>query len=313
MRRVVAPISFLSPPFLNMQNRRDLLKIAASATLGLSAGVVGRTTTAQESPATCCPIPGSGTRWSEQLGWKLGCQVYSFNRFTFEEAVQKNVQAGCRFLEAYPGQKLTAAGGKVGPDMSKEEKNTFRTILADNGCVCTTFGVASADRKTFEFCVEMGIGVINSEPPKDKLAEVDKLCEEYDLRVSLHNHPAPSIYWDYKTVLEVLQDCSLRIGACADTGHYMRSGINPLDAVKALKGRIIGFHFKDLNKFGKDAHDVPWGTGEADVPALLREIADQKFKGCFSVEYEHNWDNNVPDIAECVKFFDNFAKGILLG
>ena len=292
------------------------MKIVAGTALGLSAGVVGCNVKAQESPSERPrrrPVPGSGTRWSELLGWKLGCQVYSFNRFTFEEAVQKNVQTGCRFLEAYPGQKLTAAGGNVGPGMSKEEKKTFLTILGDNGCVCTTFGVTGADRKTFDFCAEMGIGVINAEPPKDQLAAIDKLCEEYDMRVSLHNHPTPSIYWDYKTVLEVLKDCSLRIGACADTGHYMRSGINPLDAIKALKGRIIGFHFKDLNKFGSGAHDVPWGTGEANVPVLLREIADQKFKGCFSAEYEHNWDNSVPDITESVRFFDNVAKEILLG
>jgi len=297
-----------------MQNRRDLLKIAAGAALGLSAGVVGAQETTSERPrGGRRPVAGSGTRWSELLGWKVGCQVYSFNRFTFEEAVQKNVQTGCRFLEAFPGQRLTAAGGNVGPDMTKEQKKIFRTILADNGCVCTTLGVTGADRKTFDFCAEMGIGVINAEPPKDQLAAIDKLCEEYNLLVSLHNHPAPSIYWDYKTVLEAIKDCSPRIGACADTGHYMRSGINPLDAVKALKGRIIGFHFKDLNKFGEGAHDVPWGTGEANVPALLREIADQKFQGSFSAEYEHNWDNNVPDITESVKFFDNVAREILLG
>ncbi len=294
-----------------MQNRRDLLKIAAGTALGLSVGAVGRDVLAQDPSAAGCP--GSATRWSELLGWKVGCQVYSFNRYTFEEAVKKNIQTGCRFLEAFPGQKLTAAGGNVGPGMSKEDKKTFRTILADNGCVCTTLGVTDASRKTFEFCAEMGIGVINAEPPQDQLPAIDKLCEEFKMKVGLHNHPTPSIYWDYKTVLEAIKDCSHRIGACADTGHYMRSGINPLDAIKALKGRIIGFHFKDLNEYGEGAHDVPWGTGKANVPALLREIADQKFRGCFSAEYEHNWETSVPEITESVKFFDNTAKEILLG
>lgn len=294
-----------------MHNRRDALKIAAGTALGLSLGMGNQTTFAQEAAETT--FPGSSTLWSEQLGWKLGCQVYSFNRFTFEEAVKKNVQVGCRFLEAFPGQRLSKEGGNVGPGMNQEQRKLFRTILHDNGCVCTTFGVSGAGRDVFDFCAEMGIGVINSEPGFDQLAAVDKLCEEYDIRVALHNHPKPSIYWDYKTVLERTKDCSPRIGACADTGHYMRSEINPLEAIQALKGRIIGLHFKDLNKFGGGAHDVPWGTGKVDVPAILRELAKQKFRGCFSAEYEHNWDNNAPEIAQSVKFFEATVKEILLG
>jgi sugar phosphate isomerase/epimerase len=87
----------------------------------------------------------------------------------------------------------------------------------------------------------------------------------------------------------------------------MRSNINPLEAIKKLEGRIVSFHFKDLNKYSAGAHDVPWGTGKGDVPAMLREILRQNFKGVFSVEYEHNWLNSVPEIAQCVTFFDKTA------
>ena len=30
----------------------------------------------------------------------------------------------------------------------------------------------------------------------------------------------------------------------------------------------------------------------------------QGFRGAFCVEYEYNWDNSMPEIAECKKFFD---------
>ena len=84
----------------------------------------------------------------------------------------------------------------------------------------------------------------------------------------------------------------------------MRSGINPLEALKKLEGRVVSLHFKDLNEASPDAHDVPWGTGKADVKALLTELKRQGFKGVFSIEYEHNWENSVPDIAQCVANFD---------
>ena len=39
--------------------------------------------------------------------WRLGMQAYSFNRFTFYEAVEKNKTLGMDVIEAYPGQKLS--------------------------------------------------------------------------------------------------------------------------------------------------------------------------------------------------------------
>jgi hypothetical protein len=88
----------------------------------------------------------------------------------------------------------------------------------------------------------------------------------------------------------------------------MRSGINPVEAIKKLRGRIISLHFKDLNEFGnRDAHDVIWGTGAGDVKAILTELDRQNFKGVFSIEYEHNWLNSMPEIAGCVAFFRKVA------
>ena len=40
---------------------------------------------------------------------------------------------------------------------------------------------------------------------------------------------------------------------------------------------------------------------------MLTEIHRQGFKGPFSIEYEHNWLNSLPEIAESVKYFDKVA------
>lgn len=80
----------------------------------------------------------------------------------------------------------------------------------------------------------------------------------------------------------------------------MRSGLDPVECLQKLDGRIVSFHFKDLNKKGKGAHDVPWGTGVANVPALLAEMKRQGFQGPVSIEYEHNWLESLPEIGQCV-------------
>jgi sugar phosphate isomerase/epimerase len=113
----------------------------------------------------------------------------------------------------------------------------------------------------FGFAQDMGIETLTAEPAAEALDLVDTLCREYEIKVAIHNHPKPSNYWHPDKVLEACRGRSKWIGACADTGHWMRSGVRPLEALKKLKGRIISFHFKDLNEFDrrKGAHDVVWG------------------------------------------------------
>src|ERR1700704_2089239 len=40
-------------------------------------------------------------------GFALGCQAYTFNRFSVFEAIGKTAQAGGKVIEFYPGQKLS--------------------------------------------------------------------------------------------------------------------------------------------------------------------------------------------------------------
>lgn len=268
--------------------------------------------------ASRCPAEDSAKRGAanaEKLGWRLGCQAYSFNKFTFYEAVDKNASLGLKYIEAYPGQRLSKEKPDVTLDhnMSPEARAEVKAKLQEAGVTLVNYGVVglsndeAENRVVFDFAKAMGIETIVSEPPAEAFELIDRLCQEYDINMAIHNHPRPSKYWNPKKVLEVCQGRSKRIGACADTGHWMRSGVDPLDALKMLEGRIVSFHFKELNKSDRQGHDVPWGTGAGDVKAWLAEIKRQDVKAVFSIEYEHNWMNSVPEIAECVAYFDKVA------
>jgi sugar phosphate isomerase/epimerase len=265
----------------------------------------------------CLGAIGSGSVRAEE-NWRLGMQAYSFNRFTFFEAVDKTKALEMKYIEAYPGQKLSAEHGdaKFDHNMSAEAKAAAKKKLQGAGVKLVNYGVVGLPnnetecRKVFDFAREMGIETIVSEPPEDAFDLIDRLCGEYKINVAIHNHPNPSHYWNPDTVLKVVKGRSPRIGACADTGHWTRSGVDPLEAVKKLlaEKRIISFHFKDLNEFGnRGAHDVPWGTGISKAGEILAELDRQGFKGSFSIEYEHNWLNSMPEIAQCVAFFRKTA------
>ncbi len=250
-------------------------------------------------------------------GWRLGVQAWSFNRFTFYEAVDKTASLGLNWMEAYPGQRLSKdkPGVTFGPDMPVEIKQRVKQRLKDAGVTLINFGVVRLPnneaqcRKVFDFAKDMGIETIVSEPPEEAFDLLDRLCQEYKISVAIHNHATPTHYWNPDTVLKVCHGRSKWLGACPDTGHWVRSGINPVEALKKLQGRIISLHLKDMNEFGSlDAHCVPWGTGKADIKAILAELDRQNFKGVFSIEYEYNWENSLPDIRQCVAYFNKVAS-----
>jgi sugar phosphate isomerase/epimerase len=251
--------------------------------------------------------------------WRIGVQAWSFNRFSFYEAVDKAAELGVDCIEAFPGQKLSPdePGESFHHGMSPEKRRQVLDKLEKSGIDLVNYGVVGLPpdeekcREVFDFAKAMGIETIVSEPVPEALDLIDQLCNEYGIRVALHNHPKPSRYWDPQAVLDAVKDRSPMMGACADTGHWMRSGIRPVEALRLLSGRVVTFHLKDLNEFGEiKAHDVPWGAGKADIKAVLKEMANQEYRGVFAVEYEHNWEDSMEEIGKCVSFFRETAASL---
>lgn len=251
------------------------------------------------------------TEAAEKMGWRIGCQAYTFRNRSFFKAVDAVNALGLHVIEAYPGQTVDADKGVTMTEpMSPEVCEAIKKKLADSDVKLVSFGVCKipADeakaRQMFEWAKGMGIETFVTETPEGELGAVDKLANEYHIRVALHNHPNPSHYWNPDTELKALEGHSDMVGSCSDVGHWQRSGINPVEALQKLKGRIIESHFKDLNAFGKkEAIDVPWGTGTGDAKAMLEEIRSQNAKITFLAEYEHMTPGLLQEVAHSVDWF----------
>lgn len=252
-------------------------------------------------------------------GFFIGCQAYTFNQFTVFEAIEKTALAGGKVIEFYPGQKLS----KEAPNVTWDHNASAETIekvkekLAACKVRAANYGVVdipkdeAAARKIFEFAKTLGLYAVTTESV-GALDTIEKLVKEYDIKVGIHNHPKqpnnPSYrVWDPNYVLSVVKDRDERIGSCADTGHWVRSDLKPVECLRILKGRIISSHLKDLNEMGPGAHDVPYGAGVSDMPALLTELKAQGFAGNISIEYEHNWQNSTPEVGQCIGFVRGYG------
>jgi len=275
--------------------------------------------------ALLLPVSAQNQSPAEQLGWTLAVHSYTFQKFPIFEAIDKTAAVGVKHMSISGSVNLPDADGKIVKSstvrMSTNEVAAITARMKEKGIdpVFVNMGVVkpgldeAESRKIFEGAKKLGITVLVAEPEvHDNPAElgpvmdvVEKLAKEYNIKVAIHNHPGPkSFYWNPDIVAAAVKGRSPLLGACADVGHWVRSGLDPVECLKKLEGRVITLHFKDLNVAGPKAHDVPWGTGASNAKGMLAELQRQKFKGAICVEYEHNWENSSPEIAQSVEWFN---------
>jgi sugar phosphate isomerase/epimerase len=279
------------------------IQLACLTIIAAALSLAGLTVAAAPIPKNC--LTG---------GIALGCQAWTFREFTVMEAIQKTAEAGGKVIEFYPDQKFSPEqpGLKFDHNATDEMVSAVKAQLKKYGIRAVNYGVVNIPndeagaRKIFEFAKKFELYGITTESV-EALDTIEKLVKEYDIRVGFHNHPRqpdnPGYkMWDPHYVLSVVKDRDPRIGSTADVGHWVRSGLDPVACLKILRGRIISTHLKDLNEKSPNAHDVPFGTGVSNIPAILGELKRQHFNGNASIEYEYDWMNNVPAVAQSVGF-----------
>lgn len=248
----------------------------------------------------------------------IAVQCWTFRKFSFFKTLDKVKNLGIRCLQPYPGQKMGAEmpGVSFDHNLTDDQVNKVRQKLGEHGLFLVSYGVvpfANTEEemdRVFSFARSLGIRTIVTEPEFDDFSGLERMVKKYGVQVAIHNHPEPSKYARPETVLARIQDLDDRIGVCADTGHWMRSGVDPLEALRKLRGRIIDVHLKDLNVFGhKDASDVPFGQGQADIHAILAELTLQNFAGFLAVEHEksEDADNPAPAILEGLEYIQGIT------
>jgi sugar phosphate isomerase/epimerase len=249
-----------------------------------------------------------------KLGWQLAVHSYTFRLFTIFDAIDKTAALGIKHMslsgsvlldkDAKPVGSVTLADKDMEAIKAKMISAGISWPFVNIGVVQLTTNEVQS-RKVFEFAKKWGINTLVSEPETNALDTVEKLCKEYNIKVAIHDHAkGESIYWNPDSVLAAIKGRTPLMGACADVGHWMRSGLDPLECLKKLDGHIICLHFKDMNEADMKGHNVPWGTGVGQTRALMEELKRQNFHGAFCVEYEYHWETSQPEIAQCVKFFN---------
>ena len=230
---------------------------------------------------------------------KLGIQLYSLREFKVDQALQHAKDCGFDQVEFYSGMFPL--------DSSKEKIAEIVAMVKKLDLTISAHGVnrftkdAAANRKAFEFAKAAGIKTLSADPDPDSFDSLNGLVKEFDVRIAIHNHGPTHRYNKAIDVLRAIEGKDERIGACADLGHYIRSGEQPVDVIRLLKGRLYGVHLKDFAEMQDKTKGVILGKGHLDCAAVVDALAKTNFPadGAFSLEYEENSKDPISDIREC--------------
>lgn len=234
-------------------------------------------------------------------GWPIGVQSYSLRNFDLHEAVRHIQGMGVHYVEFYSKH--------LAPNATDETIAETKKLLASADITLNAHGVNGfsadhdANRKVFEFAKKAGIKNITANPQADSFDSLDKLVAEFDIRVCIHNHGPGALFDKSDDTLTAVKGHDKRIGACVDTGHYIRSNENPVDVIRKLGDRVFALHIKDdTYKGDKRSHNVVIGQANLDVVGVFRALKEINFPadGAISLEYESNPDNPIDDMKQCL-------------
>lgn len=251
----------------------------------------------------------------EEGQWKMGIALYSFHRHPFHKAIDMADRAPVDYVEGFSFYQLGSAfqDSTMG-NMDSEGIILMKKILDERGMKMSSMYVDGAKnvndwKRYFDIGSGLNVEYLVCEPPKEHWDIIDSLAGVYSIDIAIHEHAkGESAYWHPDSVLAAMEGRP-NIGACADLGHWARSGLDPVECLKKLEGKIIGIHLKDVAEFGNiKAKDVNPGTGVIDFNGVVKELQRQRFNGFVHVECEHNLDNNLDDVREAINYFNDLGS-----
>ena len=263
-------------------SRRELLRRASLGAAGLVAASLVDPAEAQRPPNPYRPF-------------RMGLQSYSLRHYKLEEALAHTKKLGVRNWEAYAAHiPLTSDPAQVADLKAKLMAADVR--LMAHGVTRFTKDDA-ANRKVFEAAKALGVRTISADPDPDSFDSLEKLVAEFEINIGIHNHGPGHRYDKLQQVVDACKGRHMRIGACADLGHFLRSSENPVKVIETLGERVHGVHLKDV----KDAKTFTiLGKGDMDLPGVLRALRTLRYREVLALEYEENPENPIPDLEQCL-------------
>ena len=233
----------------------------------------------------------------------LGVQSYCFRGFknneTTAEMVKETGLSGIELCGVHADfQKRALFESFIKPynDRGVEIMSTGVNRLSGN---------EDQDRPLFDFLRAAGAEYMSIDFGTDIIEkgfkDVEKLAEEYDVHLAIHNHGGRHWLGNSDALRWVYRKTGKRIGLCLDTAWALDSGEDPAAMVREFSDRLHILHLKDfIFDKARRPEDVIIGSGNLNLGVLAKALEQTGFDGILILEYEGDVDNPVPALKGCV-------------
>jgi len=233
-------------------------------------------------------------------GLKMGVASYSFRKFSLDQAIAMTKELGVRCIalkDFHLPMNSTPAERK---EVAKKIKDAGLEFLG----VGVIYMRKQQDvRAAFEYAKDAGVPTIVCSPEPEFLDEVETCAKEYKIRIAIHNHgPGDKKYPSPLDVLKMVKDRHELMGICMDVGHTVRLGENPVEVLRQCSKRLYDFHIKDVTEATAKGKSCIVGKGVIDIPAVLKELVDIKFRYHVALEYETDENNPLPGMKASFEY-----------
>lgn len=250
--------------------------------------------------------------------WKFGVALWTFHDVNFPQALDKVDSAGLTYIEpntfqsAGPEFKDSIIG-----QLSMTSIDKLKAMIEQKGLKVESIYIVGDStigswKKQFDIAKEFGVKFVTTEPPLSMWDSIDSLAGAYGIKVAIHDHwKGFSHYWNPDTTLMALKGHP-NFGVCADLGHWPKSGIVPLDAVKKLSGHILAVHLKDIAAYNDPTlKDVVVGTGVVKFPEIFAELKKQNFNGYIYIERDSiEPHGNLTSVKQEEKYYNDQVSNL---
>ncbi|WP_436926153.1 sugar phosphate isomerase/epimerase family protein [Halosimplex amylolyticum] len=232
------------------------------------------------------------------MAYDIGVQIYTYRDFTIDEVCEELADTDVTAIELMDTH--------LAPDADESAVDEALTALDDAGIEVRGYYGGSFDadglddaRERFAFARELGADYVSCDFPPDLADTVAEVAAEHDLLVGVHNHGPGARYQTIEDVLAAVEDSPDRVGACVDTGHFLRMDEHPDEVVPALGDYIHAVHVKDFVDAETEVVPEEGRLDLAELVSLLDEHADLTTP--LTIEYEADFEDPTPAVEQTAR------------
>jgi inosose dehydratase len=222
----------------------------------------------------------------------IGVGTFSYHLLSFDDMLVELKANKIHEIEMSRGEFML-----MNPP-SQEMVETARRKLDAAGIRCVSYYTATIKNQRDLDCAKryakiFGATNVSGDATGPILHEIDRQFTQAGLTFGIHNHwfPQKFPYESADDVLQALSTLSPTVGSTLDVGQMAACGHDPVDAIRRLQSRLKLVHLKDVEAAGAE-HNVLFGTGIANIPAVMQELKSIRFAHLVAIEFEKETNDN---------------------